>query len=60
MIHIEKGLVPFWDDHLIDTRFSTAELSVNKPEKAGISITFDNPWEGSGTDFYTIGFLHIC
>ena len=54
MIHIEKGLVPFWDDYLIDTRFSTAELSVNKPEKAGVSITFDDPWEGNGTDFYTV------
>ena len=49
-----KGLIPFWDDHLIDTRFSTAELSVNKPHKVGKVITFDQPLEGNGTDFFTV------
>ena len=54
MILHEKGLVPFWDDHLINHRFTTAELSVNKPEKAGVVLTFDQPWEGNATDFFTI------
>lgn len=54
MIHITKGMIPFWDDHLIDPEFTDAILSVNRPEKAGIVMEFDRPWESDGTDFFTI------
>lgn len=32
-IHVKKGLEPFWDDYLVDSRHTTAELSVNRPER---------------------------
>ena len=54
MTHLTKGLVPFWDDFLIDRRFTTAELSVNHPVKTDISMVCDQPWEGNATDFFTI------
>ena len=60
MIHITKGMIPFWDDHLIDPEFTDAILSVNRPEKAGIVMEFDRPWESDGTDFFTIIKSPIC
>ncbi len=54
MLHLEKGLVPFWDDALIDRRFTDAELSVNRPEKRDIVMTCNQPWEGDSTNFFTI------
>ena len=54
MINVKKGLVPFWDDYLIDTRFTDATLSANKPEKRDIVMVCDQPWEGNGTDFFCI------
>lgn len=54
MMHIEKGLVPFWDDYLIDVEKSDAVLSVNKPQKRDVVLVCDQPWEGNGTDFFTI------
>jgi hypothetical protein len=54
MLHIEKGLVPFWDDTLIDGRFTDAELSVCRPEKKEVVMVCDREWEGDSTDFFTI------
>ena len=54
MLHIEKGLIPFWDDKLIDKRFTDAELSVNRPERREVVMVCDQPWEGNATDFFTI------
>ena len=54
MIHVTKGLVPFWDDYMIDHRFTTAELSVNRPVKTDSVMTFDQPWDGNANDFFTI------
>ena len=54
MLHLEKGLVPFWDDVLIDWRSTDAELSVNRPERREVVMVFDRPWEGNATDFFTI------
>ena len=54
MIHQEKGLVPFWDDYMIDKEATTATLSVNKPTKTDVVMRFDNAWDGDGNDFFTI------
>ncbi|MBO4407253.1 MAG: hypothetical protein J5849_06080 [Clostridia bacterium] len=54
MLHLSKGLVPFWDDHLIDRRFTDARLEAVRPERAEIVMTCDQPWEGDSTDFFTI------
>ncbi|MBQ9543970.1 MAG: hypothetical protein IJV00_02440 [Clostridia bacterium] len=54
MINLTKGLYPFWDDFLIDTRRSDAELSLNHPERRGTVMVFDKPWEGNGTCFFSI------
>ncbi|MBQ9131147.1 MAG: hypothetical protein IJX62_01575 [Clostridia bacterium] len=54
MINLKKGLVPFWSDHLIDTRFTDATLSANKPERRDIVLVCDRPYEGNGTDFFTV------
>ena len=54
MISLQKGLVPFWDDHLIDSRLTDAVLSPNKPERRDTVMIFDRPYEGNGTDFFTI------
>ena len=51
MLHIQKGLVPFWDDYMIDFRFTDAVLSVNQPTKADVAMVCDLPWEGNATDF---------
>ncbi|MBQ8743341.1 MAG: hypothetical protein IJZ03_08240 [Clostridia bacterium] len=48
------GLFPFWDDSLIDRRFTDADLSVNRLEKKELVLTFDSPWEGNCTDFFTV------
>lgn len=54
MLHITKGLEPLWDDQLADLRFTDAVLSSNRPEKAGSVFICDAPWEGNGSDFFTI------
>ena len=54
MIHQKKGLVPFWDDYMIDKSVTTASLSVNKPTKTDVLMRFDNAWDGNGNDFFTI------
>jgi hypothetical protein len=54
MITLCKGLVPFWDNYLIDPIHTNTVLSANKPEKRDIVMIFDKPWEGNGTDFFTI------
>ena len=54
MIKLKKGLVPFWSDELIDTRFTDATLSANRPEKRDVVLTCDRDYEGNATDFFTI------
>ncbi len=54
MIHIAKGLVPFWDDYMIDRRFTDAVLSVNRPVKTDVVMVCDRPWDGNSNDFFTI------
>ncbi len=54
MQHFSAGLIPFWDDELIDPRFTDARLGVNRPEKRDIVMVCDQPWEGDSTDFFTV------
>ena len=54
MLHIAKGLEPLWDDYLVDTRYTDARLSVNKPQRIGSVMTFDKPWEGKATCYFHI------
>lgn len=54
MINLNNGLVPFWDEYMIDHDYTTASLSVNHPVKRDIAMTFDKPWDGNGNDFFTI------
>lgn len=54
MIHIAKGLEPLWDNYLIDSRLTDAELSVNKPQRVGTAMVLDKPWEGSRTCYFHV------
>ena len=52
--HLEKGLYPFWSEELIDTECSDLRPGVNRPERRERVMVFDRPWEGDGTNFFTI------
>ena len=54
MIHITRGLVPFWDEYLTDKENTTATLSVNKARKEGTVMALDLPWETAAGTFVTI------
>ena len=54
MINLKKGLYPFWDEYLIDTRFSDVAPTVNRMERRDVVMTFDKSWEGNGTCFFSI------
>ena len=62
MEHI-TGMYPFWSHELCDTEKTTATLSVNKPECAGICMNFDKPWDGNCVDFLSMipedGFIRL-
>ncbi|MBE6572288.1 MAG: hypothetical protein E7656_08590 [Ruminococcaceae bacterium] len=57
------GLFPFWTDEITDNEKTSAILSVNKPDCAGISIDFDQPWDGNCLDFLSVireeGFIRL-
>ncbi len=53
-MHLTKGLYPFWDDYMVDTRFTDAVLSVNRPDRVGNVFKTDAPWEGNNSDFFSI------
>ena len=50
----EFGLIPFWDDALIDWAHTDAELSANRLRREEVVMTLDRPWEGNSTDFFTV------
>ena len=52
MKHITRGLMPFWDEYLTDTRHTDAVLSVNHPQREDIVLEFDKPWEREYTGAY--------
>ena len=50
----KSGLIPFWDDCLIDWSHTDAELSANRLRREEVVMTLDRPWEGNSTDFFTV------
>ena len=44
----------FWDDHLIDTERTTAQLRLHQPQPREVVLTHDAPWEGDGCDYHCI------
>jgi hypothetical protein len=44
----------FWDEHLIDTRQTTAQLRLHRPQAREVVIDHHLPWEGDGCDFHNI------
>ena len=53
-VHIEKGMFPFWDEYLTDTRHTDAWLSVNRPDRAGNVFRADMPWEGNNSCSFAV------
>src|SRR5262245_21173894 len=52
-IAIGSRLEPFVDDFLIH-RLSGARLELHTPQPAGVALRFDQPWEGSESNFVTV------
>lgn len=44
----------FWDEYLLDTRQTTAQLRLHPPQEREIVMDHDSPWEGDGCDFHCI------
>ena len=51
---VKKGLVPFWDESLIDRQYSDVTLSANQAEKEEVVMVCDLPWEGNSSNYYSI------
>jgi len=43
-----------WDEYLIDTAQTTAQLRLHGPQEKDVVIDHDQPWEGDGCDFHNI------
>jgi hypothetical protein len=46
-------LEPFVDLHLVD-RLDGCELRLHTPQPAGVTLQFDQPWEGAFTGYITV------
>ncbi|MFA5866132.1 MAG: hypothetical protein WC975_15780 [Phycisphaerae bacterium] len=44
----------FWDEYLIDTEKTTAEVKLHKPQPKEVVIDHNEPWEGDGCTFHCI------
>lgn len=53
-LDIGDRLELFVDDYLIDNLRGKAELRLHHPEAKEIVMVYNEPWEGSGTNFHTI------
>lgn len=56
MIHIGTQRECFFDDYLVDTEKTTAEMRMHEPILRGTVLTHDAPWEGDGCDYYNFFF----
>ncbi len=59
----QKGPIPigsdrecFFDDYLLNTAKTTAELKVHQPVLQDTVMIHDKPWEGDGCDYYNLFF----
>ncbi len=53
-IHISNDRQLFWDDYLLNTSRTSAELRLHSPRREEIVFTFDAPWEGDGCTYFNI------
>ncbi len=53
-INVGGTLQVMWDDHVVDTAKTTASRIVHHPERTGVAITHDQPWEGDGCNYHSI------
>lgn len=44
----------FWDDFLLDTEKTTAEIVLHAPTPKEVVMTGDEPWEGDGGGYYNL------
>ena len=49
MINVGSDRECFFDEYLINMRKTTAEFRLHSPIRRQSLITFDKPWEGSGS-----------
>lgn len=54
MTHLQKGLVPFWSNELIDEAHSDVFPTVNRPTRRDIVMVGDMPWEERYHGYYSI------
>lgn len=54
VINIGGSREMFWDEYLIETDKTTADLRVNQPVWRGPVLTFDEPWEGPSCDYLSM------
>lgn len=50
--NIASRLEPFWDDYLLNTSETTAQLQKFSPVKREAVMICDMPWEGDGCDYF--------
>lgn len=53
-ISIGRRREPLWDDELVDTARTTAELALHRPQTREVVLEHDEPWEGDGCDYHCI------
>ena len=44
----------FWDNYLIDTSRTSAEIIQHRPDRKEVVMTFDRPWEGDGCNYFSM------
>jgi hypothetical protein len=44
----------FWDDYLINTQQTTAQLTLHRPQAREVVLDHNMPWEGDGCDYHCI------
>ena len=54
VIRIGSQREVFWDEHLLDTRQTTAKLKLHHLQAREAVIEHNEPWEGDGCDFHCI------
>lgn len=53
-INIGSRREVFWDEYLIDTAETTAELRLHQPQEREVVLEHNCPWEGDGCDFHCL------
>ena len=56
MIELSNRRECFFDDHLIDTKCTSASLAIHHPQFRETVLLHDAPWEGDGCDYHNFFF----